>query len=291
MFSHLHLKLTILMFKTFYTKIRSIYHWFRYQYHSRLEWKTRIKDVVNCPDNKYIVRAKNAGEVIGDFQIMHNGIKVKKNGYYGSPITTMLKKSKGVHEPQEERVFADILSQLRQHATMMELGSYWAFYSMWFLAEIKEGQSYLFEADTDSLMAGKSNFESNGLSGTFINCFINDKLDLCASPPVFTIDYIMAQNNIEFADIIHSDIEGYELNMLHGAVKTIKENRVGYFVISTHSDEIHYTCLEFLKAHNFIIICEADKSNTYSYDGLIVARSANYPGIGPVDISQKTGKV
>lgn len=279
------------MFKSIYAKIKSTYHWFRYNYHLRLEWKARIKDVVNCPDNKYIFRAENAGEVIGNFQIMHNGIKVKKNGYYGSPITTMLKKSKGVHEPQEERVFADILSQLRQDATMMELGAHWAFYSMWFLSEIKEGRSYLFEADTNNLMNGKSNFESNGLSGTFTNCFINDKLDLSTSPPVFTIDYIMAQNDIEFADVIHSDIEGYELNMLHGAVNAIKENRIGYFVISTHTNEVHYACLDFLKARNFIIICEADKFNTYSYDGLIVVRSANYPGIGPVNISQKTGKI
>jgi len=282
------------MVKYIYTKIKDVYKWLRsnyhyikYQYALRREWKTRINDVVNCKDNEYIPRVENAGDVIGDFQIMHNGIKVKKDGYYGSPITRMLKKSKGVHEPQEERVFGEILSQMRNNATIMELGAYWSFYSMWFLTSVKDAKAYLFEPISENLVTGKLNFDTNGLSGNFTACFINDKVDLTTDPPTFNIDHIMTQNKLDFVDILHADIEGYELNMLNGAVKTIEKNGIDYFLISTHSNDLHYACLDFLKVRNFIIICESDKSNTYSYDGLIVARLANYPGIAPLKIAQK----
>ena len=42
------------------------------------DWNWRINDVVSCPDNKFIPRLKNAGDLKGGFQLMHNGIRVKR---------------------------------------------------------------------------------------------------------------------------------------------------------------------------------------------------------------------
>jgi hypothetical protein len=39
---------------------------------------------------------------------------------------------KGYHEPQEELVFHKVMKRLPPNATMIELGGYWAFYSLWF---------------------------------------------------------------------------------------------------------------------------------------------------------------
>ncbi|HJP64192.1 MAG TPA: hypothetical protein VJ844_12170 [Mucilaginibacter sp.] len=50
-------------------------------YVHRKEWDARIKDVMNCADNKYIERIKNAGAIQGNFQLMHNGVKVQRDGY------------------------------------------------------------------------------------------------------------------------------------------------------------------------------------------------------------------
>jgi hypothetical protein len=276
------------MIKSINYKLKSIYHHFKWKYFLYVSWKNRINDVLNSEDNKYIPRINNAGCIQKGYQVMHNGIKVKKNGYYGNGITKMLRKNKGVHEPQEERVFAYILDKMPRGATMIELGAYWSFYSMWFLKQVEGSQTYLIEPDKDNLAIGKLNYEANGFHGDFNNALISDKVNLDTVPPTLSIDYIVNDKKIDFIDILHSDIQGFELHMLNGTIQTIEQNKIGYFVISTHSNDIHYLCLDFLRTNNFMIICEADLFNTYSYDGLIVARSIYYAGIDPVEISKKT---
>jgi len=274
-----------------YYSVRGKYHHLKYRFFLSPDWKIRVNDVVSCEDNKYIPRVKDAGRVQGNYQVMHNGIKVKKDGYYGNGITKMLIKNKGVHEPQEERVFVDILNKMHPGATMIELGAFWSFYSMWFLKEVENGKAFLFEPDKANLVIGEMNFDANGFRGDFNNAFIGDVVNLTTTPPTLTIDYIVNEKGIDFIDILHSDIESFELAMLKGAIKTIEQNKIGYFVISTHSNDIHYSCLDLLKKNNFIIICEADLSDTYSYDGVIVARSINYAGINTVNISKKTAAI
>ena len=44
-----------------------------------------------------------------NYQLMHNGIKIIQDCYYGSWITTLIEILKGHHEPQEEKVFYEIL--------------------------------------------------------------------------------------------------------------------------------------------------------------------------------------
>lgn len=68
-------------------------------------WQKRLEDTLKCDDNVYIKRVKNAGSVIRGKQIMHNGIKIHLGSYYGPEVAIILKENKGVHEPQEERVF------------------------------------------------------------------------------------------------------------------------------------------------------------------------------------------
>ena len=65
-------------------------------------------------------------------QIMHNGIRVLAGGYYGAWMQDLITRCKGVHEPQEEVVFAEIMKHLSDDATMIELGGFWSYYSIWF---------------------------------------------------------------------------------------------------------------------------------------------------------------
>ncbi|MFB9842281.1 FkbM family methyltransferase [Mucilaginibacter ginsenosidivorans] len=255
-------------------------------YASRKEWDARINDVINCADNKYIPRVKNAGAIQGNFQLMHNGVKVQRDGYYGSGITRMLVKNKGVHEPQEERVFQEVLKQMRANSTMIELGSYWAFYSMWFLSKVEGGKTYLYEPATENLTVGKINYRENNFQGDFNHAFIGGVVDH-NGVPTLSVDYIVKDKKIDFIDILHCDIQGAELDMLNGAIESVSKDIIGYFFISTHSDELHVACLDFLGAHNYFIVCEADLSNSYSYDGIIVARSPNYAGINRIAIARK----
>ena len=270
------------MFRLLFRKLRQKLSYNKYN----LEWKKRIKDVIISSDNSFIPRVKNAGKITGGFQIMHNGIKILKGSYYGIGITKMLVKNKGVHEPQEERVFREVLGKLKIESTIVELGSYWGFYSMWFLKENKNGRAFLFEPELSNLNYGIENFKLNNFQGDFNHAYIG-KTDKNSNPPTFTIDSICEKKNISFIDILHSDIQGYEYEMLLGAKTTIENSKIGYVFISTHSNELHAMCLSFLQKRNFLIICECNLDETYSVDGLIVARLKTYIGVDPIEISKK----
>src|SRR5262245_43352844 len=75
-------------------------------------WAQRHLDVLGCPDNDHIPRVADAGAVRDGTQVMHNGIRVHVGSYYGSEVTRMLERNRGVHEPQEERVFGEVLRHL-----------------------------------------------------------------------------------------------------------------------------------------------------------------------------------
>ena len=72
----------------------------------RQQCNKRILDALYCPDNAHIPRVPHAGRIENGCQIMHNGLKVSPGSYYGYFYRRMLLRNRGVHEPQEERVFA-----------------------------------------------------------------------------------------------------------------------------------------------------------------------------------------
>lgn len=251
-------------------------------------WEQRIEDVISSPDNLHIERHANAGLIKNGKQVMHNGILITVGGYYGAPITEMLSSNKGVHEPQEEFAFAQVLSTIPTGGTMIELGAYWSFYSIWFNKSISRANNFMVEPELQNLWYGINNFRINNVSGTFTNAFVGKHSGYIENTPIINIDDYVAEKNISFIDILHSDIQGYELDMLMGAAKTIAQNKIGYFFISTHGNKVHYECLDFLKANKIQILFSADEFDTYSLDGLIVAKSAHYKGIEKINISLKT---
>ena len=77
-------------------------------------WKRRIETVLRSADNDKIECVPEAGKLIGDYFIMHNGLKIKPLSYYGYPVLEMLIRNKGIHEPQEEYVFQEVLKNMKE---------------------------------------------------------------------------------------------------------------------------------------------------------------------------------
>ncbi|MBI4681228.1 MAG: FkbM family methyltransferase [Nitrospirae bacterium] len=126
------------------------------------------------------------------------------------------------------------------------------------------------------------------MKGCFINAYVGSKYGKHANgKEIISIDYLMDKYRIDFVHVAHADIQGAELDMLHGASRALSNKKIGYFVISTHSNELHEKCISFLKDHKFILIASANIDETYSYDGLVVMRAPYFEGINPVNISQK----
>lgn len=256
----------------------------------RAYWLERIQLVLDCPDNTAIPRVEQAGTLKADKLIMHNGIQIDPLSYYNFPLLKMLMDNKGVHEPQEEKIFQAVLESLKKQngqKTMLELGSYWAFYSIWFKQSFPNANCYMVEPDRKNLFYGKQNFKLNQLNdGTFIHAGIGHAPD--AKQNITSVDVICKEQNIEFLDMLHSDIQGYELDMLHGSEQMLSAGKVGYVFVSTHSNELHENCRKLLaEKYNFIEVASANLDESYSWDGILVMKSPTYEGLKRVGISKR----
>jgi hypothetical protein len=252
---------------------------------------------VSCNDCDYIPKVADAGKIIfhknKKCQVMHNGIKILQGCYCEGPscpwMTEIIYNLKGHHEPQEEKVFYEVLKHIPENGKMLELGSYWAYFSLWFHSEIPNATNYMIEPSPRQINIGKENFALNDFKGHFDIAFIGRKIDLPKdgrSAPQLSVDEYVKRKKIDFLDIIHSDIQGAEHEMLKGAENTIRSKKVGYFFISTHAEHVHKNCVKFLKNKNFIIVAEHTPKESFSIDGLIVARAKYYPGINHVEVSK-----
>jgi hypothetical protein len=252
-------------------------------------WQSRINNVLSSSDNDFIPKVQNAGNISKGKQILHNGLKVHLGSYYGPEYAKMLLLTKGVHEPQEERVFGAVLETIPERAVMVELGSFWSFYSMWFNKEVKHAVNYMVEPDAFNLGQGKRNFDLNKMQGSFVRAFVGKEMKEDYSGRTISVDGLIDFYKIKYIHILHSDIQGFEYEMLLGAEKTFLNNKVGYVFISTHSNELHYKCIEKLKAYSFKILNSVDMDETFSEDGLIVATSiAGDPHFSMIEVSKKT---
>jgi len=251
------------------------------------EWRDRINKVCECPDNKSIPKVDQAGKIIGDIQLMHNGIKINFGSYYGIEMVRLLELNSGIHEPQEERVFAEVLKKIPQNATMIELGSYWSFYSMWFQKEVKGAKNYMIEADYFSYLSGIYNFRLNNMKGNFTNAFVNRTSSHSNSTKSVCIDDFVKSNNMGYIHLLHSDIQGFEYEMLLGAKKTFDDLKVGFVFISTHSNDLHNKCLDWIREYNFNIIASANMDESYSWDGVLIAAAPSIRDIPVLEISKR----
>jgi hypothetical protein len=240
-------------------------------------WIKRIDDTLKSPDLDKIEKVNNAGQLHKDYQVMHNGIKINIGSYYGVghdwyAYHELLKLTGGVHEPQEEYVFQEVLKTLPKNASMLELGCYWSFYSMWFAIKIDNPLNILVEPEPRGIYEGIKNFKLNNLEGQFIQAFISDKVYKSkSSTDTLSVDYILEQKKIKHLHILHSDIQGFEVQMLHGAHNCLSKKMIEFVFISTHSNELHINCLDILSQYKYKVIASANLDESYSYDGLIVA--------------------
>jgi len=238
------------------------------------DFRLRIDDVVSARDNESIPRVVDAGRIVDGHLVMHNGIRISPGSYVGEKMTQLLQQNRGVHEPQEEAAFATVLSWLKKIApancTIVELGSYWAFYSLWFKTHLPKSECFCVEPEEINLDWGRKNFEVNNLTANFIHAYIGSK-PKPGNPPTISIDSFLETKQIKHVHILHSDIQGHELEMLRGAENAFTQQVIDYVFISTHSHALHYRCLEQLSAFGYEILADADLLESHSLDGLVVA--------------------
>ncbi|QLE86088.1 FkbM family methyltransferase [Shewanella sp. Scap07] len=228
----------------------------------------RFREIVSDPLNLLIERCPNAGFVNGEYVYLHNGIKVPFKGplSYYDDFSQILVINRGVHEPVEEYVFQQVMKVINvAKPTMLELGAYWGHYSLWMKQCHPNSSVYLVESDASNLAAGKNNFIANGQEGHFIEAFVGHGH--------FNVDDYLSSKTGPLT-ILHSDIQGYEVEMLKDASRSLREHLVDYIFLSTHSQQLHQESLSLLADYGYRIEVSSDFTHeTTSFDGFIFASS------------------
>jgi Methyltransferase FkbM domain len=234
----------------------------------------RFRDVICDPLNNFIERHPLSGQIENDNVILHNGIKVPQKCYYDD-FSDILILNRGVHEPLEEFVFQECLKKISDSPLMIELGSYWAHYSMWMHLVKPDSETIMFEPGEEALNIGKKNYSINNFSGEFINGYFGRSYDFeKTGVPKFTIDNFLKQRNIKKLDILHSDIQGSEYDMLIDSHYSLSNKIIDYLFISTHSQQLHLSVIDLLNEYGYNVEVSADFNNeTTSVDGFIFASS------------------
>jgi hypothetical protein len=91
---------------------------------------------------------------------------------------------------------------------------------------------------------------------------------------------------IERVTLLHSDIQGFEYDMLRGCGDLVDNRKISFLFISTHSLKVHFQCRRYVVERGYKLITEHTPKESYSEDGLIVA-AAEAGALAPVAISKR----
>ena len=258
------------------------------KYHPEL--MKRIIMTSKCRDADSISKVKYAGRIDDSggikLQVMHNGLKVVEGCYYGEWMSEVIKRCRGHHEPQEEKAFEIINNLIGDSGFMIELGCFWAYYSLWFLSKSRHRSAVGLEPEPDHIKFGLQNAEINHLNHqmTFIhgacapsdNSTINLTTEKSGNLTLkgYTVQELLRLSNI---DLLHCDTQGCEEFVADQVLKLAESGLIRFCFFSTHAYEItgnpltHQQTLEKLQNFGAWIICEHDVFESFSGDGLIVA--------------------
>tara|TARA_R110000851_G_scaffold311269_2_gene471391 strand:- start:385 stop:1230 length:846 start_codon:yes stop_codon:yes gene_type:complete len=240
--------------------------------------------VKQCKDTDDIPKVDNAGEVIVDgenrYQVMHNGVLIHQGCYHQQWMTDLICEMKGHHEPQEEKLFHEVLKVIPENALMIECGSFWAYYSLWFHKEISGAKNIMIEPNPLKLQLGMHNFKANKFGGDFINAAIHDRglskarfKDYTHSVeiPFMSLDWLLENRGIDKVDVLHADVQEAERHLLAGSSDSLRDHKIDFIFLGTHSRNLEME--EYLEGHGYKILESYEVEESYFDDGLILACS------------------
>ena len=256
----------------------------------------RVLLAVACRDADVIPKVEGAGEVVDRdgvaVQVMHNGVVIEEGCYHGPWMTEIIRSLRGHHEPQEELVFDRILRRLRADRAhplgMIEFGSYWGYYSLWFAHEFPSARVVAIEPDPKCMRVGARNVALNKLENQVV--FVPGAI---GSRPGEHLDFVgeldgqvhrvvqhdlsslMTLADLDRVDLVLADVQGAETVLLERGRGLLADGRVRFLIVSTHHHSIsgdpltHQHALRLLQDLGAHVIAEHSVAESYSGDGLI----------------------
>lgn len=254
----------------------------------------RVRLTVAVDDCDALPKVPDAGEVVQrdgrQVQVMHNGVVVEAGGYFGDWMAEIVRCLRGHHEPQEELVFARVLEHLRATGLtaprVVELGAFWAYYSLWALQEFPDAQVVLLEPDPANLELGKRNLALNGRTATVVHGVMGREpgatqefgnLDGSVTQVrQYDLEGLLQETGLDRVDLLLCDVQGGEQFLFTQAGALLRSGRVRFAVVSTHHHSIsgdaltHQRLLRELVQLGAHVVVEHTVGESCSGDGLIV---------------------
>ncbi|WP_410671415.1 FkbM family methyltransferase [Amycolatopsis sp. cmx-4-68] len=255
----------------------------------------RMLATVACTDADVIPKVSDAGESRDHdgtrVQVMHNGLLVEEGGYYGAWMSEVIRALRGHHEPQEELVFHRILERLAADGgapAMIEFGSFWLYYGLWFCHVLPRGRVVGLEPDPAWLDVGRRNAALNGCEDRirFVQAAVGaepgrplafeaESDGQTHTVPQHDLASLMAETGLDHVDLVLADVQGAETILLDRARGDFEAGRVRFLVVSTHHHTIsgdpltHQNALRQLRDAGAHLIAEHAVGESVSGDGLI----------------------
>ena len=252
-----------------------------------------IAMTVSCTDSDQLPRVHDAGDftTVGgrDVQVMHNGVLVERDAYVGTWMTEIIRCLRGFHEPQEELVFARTLERLAttdESPTMIELGSWWAYYSLWFRRVFPRSRIVAVEPDTEHLAITERHFALNHETADFVHGGIASGNEQTFSMeyesdsevhdvPRYTLGELLSAQQLDRVSVVLADIQGAETALVEDAMDLLSGGAVRFLFISTHHFTIsrdaltHQRVLKAVRSAGGHVIAEHSVGESFSGDGLV----------------------
>jgi FkbM family methyltransferase len=222
---------------------------------------------------------------------MHNGLLVEAGGYFGDWMAEIIRTLRGHHEPQEELVFDQIVRRLSEEsgpAIMIEFGSFWAYYALWFCRTIPSARAIAIEPDPANLEVGRRNAALNDLSAavTFVHAAVGDQPGQPLAFPAESngegyqvnqcdLRSVLETAGLDRVDLVLADVQGAETTLLERGANDLRQGRVRFLIVSTHHHSIsgnpltHQQALRLLTDLGAHVICEHTVGESFSGDGLV----------------------
>lgn len=143
---------------------------------------------------------------------------------------------------------------------------------MWLKRARPLAELHLVEPEPANADVGRANLALNGFEGRYSEAFVG--------AGAFQVDDWLEQNALARLNVLHCDIQGYEIEMLQGAARALAGKQVDYWFISTHSQAIHAQAMAVLTDAGYRVEVSADfEHQTTSFDGFMLGV---HPDLAPV---------
>jgi len=206
--------------------------------------------------------------------IVYSGLKML------SGINTHPGDGPAANHANEHQIFLRVLDHIKntENPVMVELGCFWALWSLVFRQRFSGGKNILVELGKRQLSVGEKNFQLNDFSfssyfgGFFLEnsgTFNNRKNDIeyQQTPNSYWDDSIVGETvgkELDFShiikteklktiDLLHMDIQGSELPLIEYLHRNKIFGIIQNIVVATHNQKIHDSVLSLLQQNDFII--------------------------------------